>query len=621
MEITHFTKTDQSLEPATGSQVIDQPNTGTGRRYRQRFAIHLPTGGHAETIRFQDGCALRVRPVHHQFNAVASNAPEKAQTQSVDGGKGVRVTLPFPRLVTDIRYHSNISPQGNITRLFRTDGDVTADKPTLSHTHEMLEAGALRGRELSPAKAGTSDHSTVILSERDRNLATGAAIRNEAEHEKIAKNLAAGLAGTLTDPQLPKGNLGLIDQRFVVRLTGNHGDLTLDNNAIHTLQLTTGPENLRMGLQLPDSNEPQYLPGTFSLYQARQLDTEFRDLLQRLIQLELDSLPPGPNGQPPVLPATLAMEMLVESDAPLTLDISQLKISYLLHRQSLPDGQSKQVLNFDPQRMSSQQLHFAIPGQIRIEQAELILNGQLGKPIPQAVSTTQQTSSQNDVQTSVADQVIRLDADQCWAGSLILETPLLCNGLLLTVTSLSPNSRLRVTLNQDADDAPDTEVLASAILKLSPGDRQSRRRVQLERSLLLQPGPLWIKVTQLEGRSLWHLLPSDQGSIRQIHNVTSSGSYQNSHRSSPTQGFRVAASLLARKDSAAGNAQTAPTIRLNHQPLTTENRDGELHCNLAPALEDALSLSNTLIPMKVDIHGSVKGPLTVYAPQILYDLE
>ena len=162
------------------------------------------------------------------------------------GATGLLVTLPLPRLINSIRFADSLSPAGKTTELFRTDGDTVAEDPVASHVNRNLQhTSAKQGKA---AQGKTNDKARIGF----------------AEHEAMG---ASPRQGTGVPAGLPVGELGVVDGNIVVQLKGSAHE-TLQNTSITVFNLTTGPENLRIGLSIAAlGSELFFLPLTFEINQ------------------------------------------------------------------------------------------------------------------------------------------------------------------------------------------------------------------------------------------------------------------------------------------------------------------------------------------------------------------
>lgn len=586
MEVSQGTPFGGSVATTlNASWLLTAANNGDGRRYQQRFTLELPTGGLAEALLLDTTTSLRLQANHITFNAFADDAPEQAQVAK-SGATGLLVTLPLPRLISSIRFANSLSPSGKTTQLFRTDGDNVSEEPVASHVNTTPKR----------AKKGVGKHGDTerihILERETMGLSTSTA------------NAAAG--------GLPPGELGVVDGRIVVQLKEGTF-VSLQNESITEFNITTGPENLRIGLRLPAlSSDLFYLPLTFEINQqvdaGAALHKQLSDLVQRLqASLAAQATTPGP---PPSLPDPLALELVVESDAPCRFTLSQFAIRYNLARHSFPGGEAKQVLRFATGQPTQQHLNFEIPSSINLSHATLRLAGDGSAPTPG--ETTAASSGQLSHLLELSEESgLRLDADHRWSSPIELTAPVLNGGWDLLVSALAPDTLLHLEIVADNNGTPGGEPLATAEARLPSPHRPQLLRFALDAPLLLQPGGYWLRVECRNGAAVWRLQPQPGARI-----VPWGG---NAGDSAVITGLAGVANWIA-SDGPAAVAQRFPEITLADQPLPLSVDGNDWVYDLTPALGVTTAAGPALLTTELSVLASGAKPVTVYAPRIEYEL-
>ncbi|MCH8498921.1 MAG: hypothetical protein LAT63_10610 [Marinobacter sp.] len=605
MKVTQLTPIAGTARAGTGEWLITQSNNGPGRRFRQVCTLQLATGGLAEGIHFTSQCTLALRPDHYTFNAVPSNAPERAIVTNIPGGKGARISLSVPRLVSSIRYQNSIHVQGKMTQLYRTDGDVITEEPFHSHFHHylMMQATTTSAAPAARFERGMveSKHAPGVLEYDSRleRLNRGGQVRGNV--------VISGLNNTL-----PPGELGIEAMEFIVRLenSGSHDSISSGN--IAEVNLTTGPESLRLGIELPALGEPPlFLPGNFTLYQTTHLNQVFRDTLQKVVDRYVDKLNTG-SPTPALLPGTLELRLVMENDAPLKMNISAFAVDYHLVRESLPEGLAKQVLRFDAATDAPQAMTLQVPGNAIMHRAELTLAGKAAKAAARTGNSAAAGAPPPPI--PAAAKALRVSPQQPWASRLILDEPILADRLMLCISSLAPGSRARLTLHEDHDGMPYPEVLARAGLDGLQPRGLSRLRCTLQDTQLLQPGDYWLVMEVPEGRLMWHLQPRD-GAHLLTRKAVAGGHWGHTQED---DGFAAIAALLPQGDSK--GADTVPGIQLGQQMLAVQPHQDDLLVDLRPGLVPPVAPSHTLIDLSLSVRCNQPGPLTLYPPRLEYDL-
>ena len=573
--------------PLNSGWTLDTQNDDPGLRYRQAFSIALPTGGLAEDLVVDTATSLLVRPQHLFFNALASDAPERASVQQL-ASNSLRVTLPLPRLIRSIRFANAVSPQGKTTRLFRTDGDVVAEEPVASYRNPLSASEALP----VSGKANTTTPSA----------------KNDSVADKLPNQTSVSVANTGIGGNLPGGELNVVDARIVVKLEGD-GFEGLNTGSITEFNLSTSPENLRVGLRLPAlSDEPFFLPLTFAIDQQIDAGGALRDQLGNLIQRLRDELvnQAGDAGPAPTLPDPLELDLIVESDAPCYFTISQFAIRYRLVRQSFPGGEPKQILRFPAGQLTRQQLGFELPTSVTLTQATIAVAGD-GADAVAGEATATAPGQLSSLLDTTSDSGLRLGIDHCWSSPLTLAEPLLCGGWDLLLSALAPDTRLYLELMPDNNGAPGGELLASAesLLRI-PGQRQLLR-FEAGNTLLLQPGDYWLRLGSRAGAATWYL--QSQANSRVLRSGTDAAAIHD----------QAAIANWVAADGPAAAAQRYPELTLSGQALSVAQDGDDWIYDLLPALGASTPVGDALLSTSLQFLASGPKPLTVYPPRIEYE--
>ena len=563
-------------------------NSGDGLRFQHSFLITLPTGGLAEELLIDDTTSFALRAHHWVFNARDSDSPE--QTQIEQFGSGLRVSLPVPRLIHSIRFANNISPDGKTTQLFRTDADIITDEPVASYFNRP-----------------TASIEAMPLFNMDENMVAEellALTSNELTTTLKAVNLNQ-------PSDLPPGELGVVDGRILVRLKDS-SFVPLNSNAITEFNLATGPENLRVGVRLPTlGSDIFFLPLSFDINQRTDAGTALREQISTLLQRLRDQLAGlATNAGPPLLPASLEIELVIESDAPCQFTLDQFAIRYRLARHSLPGGKPKQVLRFPDAKLAHQHLGFYIPSPITLTHATLRLAGT--DPAQQTADTPSASSGQlNNLLKLPDDNGLQLNTTHRWASPLTLNDPILSNGCDLLVSVLSPNTQLYLKIVADNNGTPTGEHLATAFATVPFPHRAQLLRFSLDAPLLLQPGVYWLMVESRDGTAIWRLQPHADARIIPWG--------ENADRDSAVVGQAGVASWIAAEGPTAA-AQQLPEITLSGQPLPISRDGNDWVYDMSASLGTAISGSGLL---SAELSMLTSGPksLTVYPPRFEYDLQ
>jgi len=578
---------DAAATTLNATWTLATANSSEGLRYRQSFMLTLPTGGLAEELLIDATTSLQLKARHLIFNALDVNPPEAAQVEQFDS-TGLLVTLPVPRLIHSIRFANSLSPSGKTTQLFRTDGDTVSEDPVASHVNSIAKHGK--------NSKGKSKNSSKKDSQASEKFPHDAIITHN-------NSLPGGL---------PSGELDVIDGRILVRLKASAFE-PLQSGSITQFNLTTGPENLRIGVRIPAlGSELFFIPLTFELDQqvdaGSALHTQLSALIQRLQDKLADEAPtPGP---PPTLPDPLTLELAVESDAPCRFTMTQFAIRYRLVRHSFPGGEPKQVLRFANGQPEQQHLSFEIPSSVNLADATLRVAGDGSGPTPgdTLAASSGQLSSLLEL---TEESGVRLDADHRWSSPIVLTEAMLCGGWNLLLSALSPNTQLHLEIVADNSGVPGGERLAFAEATLQSPHRPQLLRFTLASPLLLQPGGYWLMVESRDGAAVWRL--HAQPGARTLPWGGNGG-----------EGMVIAdlagvANWIA-SDGPVAATQRFPEITLADQPLPLTRDGNDWVYDLTPALGATTASGTALLSRELDILATGPKPVTIYAPRIEYEL-
>lgn len=586
MEVTHATPAGASSETALNDEwLLGSSGDGNGLRYQQRFGLQLPTGGLAEELLVDEGTSLRLQAHRLISNALDSSAAERANVAQADA-TGLRVTLPIPRIIHSIRFASAHSPGGKTTQLFRTDGDTVAEEPVASRLNAVSTKQSVKSSG-DPGKANTKSGSNVPQVKQEAQL-------------HATEGAQSGLSA---------GELGVTDGRVLVRLLATTPEM-LNTNSLTEFNVSTGPENLRVGMRLPAlGSELFFLPVAFEIEQDVDLGESLRSQLTSAVQRLIGKLAAdGADSSPrPTLPDPLELELVVESDAPCRFTFSQFKLRYRLARESFLNGTPKQVLRFTNDQPQQQQLGIALPASVSVIQARLTI---AGNPVDETESGSAPPASSplNTLIESATDEGLRIDPAHHWLSPLMVSAPMLIDAIDLLVTALSPSNCLQLEITRNRDGLPDGERLANAELELVHPGRRTPIRFHLDTRLQLQPGGYWLRLQSRDGTVVWHLRASPGARALQADSNRVTGGGIDGHTG------------IARWIPAEGSVtapQPIPEISLSGQTLVAERRDKNWSYDLTPALSDMDG--SGLITCELELMTGQRSPVTLYPPRIEFE--
>lgn len=568
-------------------------NSEQGLRYRQRFTLALPTAGIAEELLLAPTTGLKLKARNMIFNALQSSAPEQAQLSQADS-QSVRLSLPQARVIHSIRFTSSTLAAGKSTQLFRVDGDVVSEDPFTSYLNPVLALLSFQDKPVM-AKSGTLAKGGV---------ATG--LVNQQPGQSQGESL-----GIIAIDNIPGGSLGgelgVVDRELIIRLSGTN---PFSVNQLSQINLSTGPENLRINLRLPAlMAEAIPLPLTFPLNQLVDCGGALRDQLADLLRrLQEKLIAEASAAGVPLLPNPLLFELDIESDAPCLFDISGFAIDYQLVRNSFPTGEPKQVLRFAGDRLERQRLPFAMPAGCTLVTGELHING---NPLQDAAASVADagTTTPGTLEAAADNQGLRTDARHGWASPLDLNDARLIRGLDLLISPLQSGVQLQLELVSEVNELPDGERLLLADGKLGVAGSARWQRFTAKQNLLLQPGRYWLILISREGAAVWHTQPISGSRILRAHNDEEGALAEN----------RAGIASWVAADGPASAQAEVPEIRLNDQPLTAVAVERELVYDLLPGMASVTGPAGTLLTQQLEILSSGPKTLTLYPPRVVFE--
>ncbi len=573
-------------------------NSGDGRRYQLRFALQLPTGGVAEDVVLDASTGLRLKALAYSFNALDAQSPEPAQVSPAGDGTGLLIGLPRARLISGIRFRSSLVAGGKTTQLFRTDGDAIADEAAASWPNVDFPFAKGGGETVSwktgapgskaSGKVTTSDTSHGITVQDDSLIQV-----------KLAHQVAVVAPG-------------LVDSRIVVRLLGASGFSALVSADLTEVTLATGPENLRLGVGLPALGpEVFFLPLRFEPDVQVDAGVEVRKQLDGLIQRLRDKLADAAANAVPVLPDPLAIDLVVESDAPCRFSISQFGIVYKLARQSFPDGSPKQVLRFPKGQLARRRIELQVPGSVKLTSAMLTLAGD-GIADPAGTSGPPTTGQLSATLGAAGASGVRLDGAGRWASPVELSKPILCDGWDLLLAGLAADTRLRFELIADLDCSPAGDVLAQAEGALQRPERRRLLRFRFREPVLLQAGSYWLAVESAEGASVWFLESAPGRAILRLR--------QRGWEGVAGVVDQVGIGVPLAVGGEPSEQPRYPEISLGGMALPLISGDPDWVYELGPALAATSLAGSGLVVLALEVLAAGAKPVTAYPPRIQFDL-
>ncbi len=393
---------------------------------------------------------------------------------------------------------------------------------------------------------------------------------------------------------------------------GASGFSALVSADLTEVTLATGPENLRLGVGLPALGpEVFFLPLRFESGVQVDAGVELRKQLDDLIQRLREKLADAGANAAPVLPDPLAIDLVVESDAPCRFSISQFGIVYQLARQSFPDGSPKQVLRFPKDQLARRRIELQIPTAVTVTSAMLTLAGD-GSADLAGTSGMPTTGQLSATLGAAGASGVRIDGASRWASPVELSEPILCDGWDLLLAGLAADTRLRFELIADLDGSPAGDVLAQAEGALTRPERRRLLRFRFREPVLLPAGSYWLALESAEGAVVWFL---DSAPGRAILRLRQRG-WEGVAGLADQAGIGVPVAVGGEPS----KQRQYPEISLGGMALPLISGEPDWVYELGPALAATNLAGSGLVGLALEVLAAGAKPVTAYPPRIQFDL-
>ena len=546
-----------------GIRVIQAPVAGASRPvFRLAFTLRFALGPITDRLEIDpDKCSLQgsFEPFDYDALTIAESSL-KAALSTLSGA--IVVTLDGPREVRRIRLSSTKGTPGPKTvELYRLDGDVLAEKPT--------------------EVAAVENHSAVFQD-------------------------------------------SFTDARFAVRIKTMGVVETAQTDELAELQLRSYPTTPRLGLQtLKPPPEALFFwqtagevgkgaPSEEGVFNAgKPWATE----LKRHLDAQMESLKANQSKGGLVPPSWLDVALCAESDAPCSLKITHLDVSYHLVVESFSSGAEKELLRFQGGEVIDRQTPFRLPLNAQVKTAEI----RMAESLRSEALLAQTLNGAPYLDPTGRKEGISLEAGK-WAT--VRETPqeaMFVTGVALALMATRVKTEVLVQLREDWNNEPAGKTLAQGALLLETAGKPSVMKALFPETLILPAAPIWILVKAARGHAVWlvgpgpesvHLLadgaggslPSEISAIRSVLPlrgfITRLGETQAAHHQSTLRLGRFEIQLPGSQEEAATHDfTTALQGYLSEQPAS-------------PLVSD----------LPLTFRSVAQGLITVYPPRIVFDL-
>ena len=617
MEITQVSTSRAGEKKEIGERLLAiSVNGPPNRTFREILYLRFgPVGLAEELIIDHEATSLIGKFSYYDYDAVNIAEPSLRATK-IQFGDGVRVTLGSPRKVISIRINpSKIPGLGYILEFFRIDGQALSETPTSTSLSPPLtflkdnQAQEVGGLFVSPSP------------ERTFNVNPSHAHKVRAMEEHAAP---ASFFVDFTDAQ------------FVVRLKKLDGPyISIVPSDITEIKIRSYPTGPRIGIAYPlepiqgnfiDPSEAIFfwqnageiettVPEDLSMVDAGEsLATELERGIPRLLERRRELF--HGNG-PEKEQSFFDIGLVMESDAPCRFNTTKFNISYLYARESWGNGQPKQVLHFNGEQVTTQQISFQLPQGAVVASATLVATESFYGPHAQVENGGAelfQSLRDHDIGNNITNTR--------WVAQSITHPEMRSiSGIALGLLPMNEETHLQIEIQEDFQGQPSGRKLLCEILRVGQPGRRDWSMLWFKKSIILSTQPHWLLLTTLCGQVIW----LTQDGTTQICILEKSDH--------PTIGAKLATfrntTTLHRFFLSPPNKKLHDLPQVNLSigghvvtPIALQKNVHEYDLN--NALE-AYLVSNAakLTPMDLPLNFSAmaSGTVTVYPPRIEYDVK
>jgi hypothetical protein len=415
---------------------------------------------------------------------------------------------------------------------------------------------------------------------------------------------------------------GFTDVNFGVQPTD-----AIDVNQVKEVNVRGNPGNPRMGIAAPSLNSPVMFwptPDTAGQMKLRA-GAEMAKVLQAYLSAQWSQALKDHQQTPPVpLPQYIDAAVVIQSDAPCLLSISQFNVAFHYLLSSFSTGSDKQVLRYASKKVERQSVSIQLPATAVVASGTLRIN--------ESFHSGGASVTGDDVLDSgpiVQDRGIRISAGGVQSGGQRV-TPsgaATAAGIALGLFALSSGAQLAIELQADQNGSPSGKKLAEASVKLESAGQPHWAVASFKAPVTLPGAPFWILVSAAKGSALW-LAEAGGDSARLFDNIR--GALTESAR---LDGLQALNRVLPPAPAAVqpGGQSSASLAHLSIGGAAAASGalqdDGSRLFHLAPQVSAFLAAARagspqagtTAIPLVFTTGAS--GVITVYPPHIVYDVK
>lgn len=429
-----------------------------------------------------------------------------------------------------------------------------------------------------------------------------------------------------------------ISERFAIKATDIQGNpKDLKENNIAQIWVQTYPTGPRIGVAEPVDSIDAYSPSEFfwqlpgELRNAAQVDAvnekageALAAALQRYLDAFMDHLreEAEKEGQQPAIPDCIDVALVLESDAPCSVDLD-FGITYWLVRESFPiphdqiSPPDKQVLRFNGEKITTQTINVVLARDADVQSVALNMDLSFGRQ--------PSTPLGNDLQAILTDRDRGVSIRQNrWVAQRVKPGKAISvSGVALGLMALEAKAEILVELQEDWNGIPSGKKLAQASILLADVGKPSFVRVDFHEKLTLYTQDYWILAKTAKGSALWITRPKTETTVKVFR---ASGEQTPVGYYTEIEGVKTFYTFFSRSTSAL--AENPPLyLAVGDVPLETVSMEDETLWVESDEFRAALntyldnsSLEGTSIPIPISFTTAVPGIITVYPPHIEFEM-
>jgi hypothetical protein len=408
-------------------------------------------------------------------------------------------------------------------------------------------------------------------------------------------------------------SLSVTDRQLILKRQNGSSTTPLGLSSVDQIALRVEPQNPRISIAIAGDAEgpravplpPDVDPGSAHDLGA-QLAVALKDQVARFQSAR----------EPPTLPDPLSLELSAEADAPCRLCIHDFAVRYRLRRASFPDGAPKKVLRFKGGRRETQAIGVTVPSAITAASAQLRLAGDLGggpaEPSEEEGPTNGTPAPEPPPGAAPSQLGIAVTAERPVVARVEVTAAAAAAAALTEFAVVDPPSAVVLSLLRDADGQPG-ELLAESVPLRTAAGPPALHRFAFAKVPVLPTGHLWAGLRVQGGRLVWMVTPAPDARVLEQH--------ERLWRAvAAASGMAPDVLLPALAEPAADGRDGGAELDGQPLALTRAGPDTLVDFTARATAHAAIEPAGTEVALSIRISSTVKGPVTAFPPEVVYDL-